>query len=253
VRLATLSLLLVAPGLGIPVARAAAPTKGPSGTITVFAAASLTETFTKLGQDFEKAHRGVTVRFNFAGSSDLAAQIREGAPTDVFASADRANLEKTVDSGDMSTKPRIFARNRLEIVVDKGNPKHVKTLKDLAGRGLDVVLCADAVPCGKFAQQAFANAGVTVEPVSKEDNVKAVVTKVSLGEADAGVVYVTDVKAAGHRLQGVAIPHRDNVVAEYPIAVLRRSTNQATADAWVKFVLSRHGREVLGGHGFLSP
>lgn len=223
-----------------------------SGTITVFAAASLTEAFTKLGTQFEKEHSGVRVKFNFAASSELATQIQQGAPADVFASADEANLQKVVDSGDITDQRHVFARNRLELVVEKGNPKKIKTLADLAKPNLVVVLCGNAVPCGKLARQALDHAGVTVKPASREDNVKAVLTKVELGEADAGLVYVTDVKAAKKAVTGVRIPDAQNVTASYPIAVVKGSRNTA-AKAWVLFVRSKQGRKTLREFGFVAP
>jgi molybdate transport system substrate-binding protein len=225
----------------------------PSGEVTVFAAASLTESFNAMAKQFEKRYPDASVRFNFDSSSNLAAQIQHGAPADAFASADEANLQKVVDSGDVTATPAVFARNRLEIAVEKGNPKKVKGLTDLDRSGLVVVLCADAVPCGKYAAEAFANAGVTVSPASKEENAKATVSKVSLGEADAGVVYVTDVKATKGEVSGVNIPDRQNVIAAYPIATVNDSENSATAKAWVQFVRSKPAQSTLRRFGFLPP
>jgi molybdate transport system substrate-binding protein len=225
----------------------------PSGEVTVFAAASLTESFNAIAKQFEKRYPDASVRFNFDSSSNLAAQIQQGAPADVFASADGANLQKVVDSGDVTATPAVFARNRLEIAVEKGNPKKVKGLADLDRSGLVVVLCADAVPCGKYAAKALANAGVTVSPASKEENAKATVSKVSLGEADAGVVYVTDVKATKGEVSGVNIPDRQNVIAAYPIATLKGSENSTAAKAWVQFVRSKPAQSTLRRFGFLPP
>jgi molybdate transport system substrate-binding protein len=238
------------------VAFGAAPSAGatgkkPSGEITVFAAASLTESFTAIAKQFEERYPDVSVKSNFDSSSNLAAQIQQGAPADVFASADEANLQKTVDSGDVTAKPAVFAENRLEIAVEKGNPKKVRGLTDLDRSGLVVVLCADAVPCGKYAGEAFANAGVNVSPASKEENAKATLSKVSLGEADAGVVYVTDVKAAKGDVTGVKIPDRQNVIAAYPIAAVKGSANSAAAKAWVRFVQSKTAQSTLRRFGFL--
>src|SRR5437868_544413 len=187
---------------------------GPSGAITVFAASSLNAAFTTLGADFEKSHPGTMVRFSFAGSSSLAAQIQQGALGDVFASADQPNMQKVIQAGLTSQMPIVIARNDLEIVVAKGNPKHVEALADLARSGLVVVLCAPAVPCGHYAAQTLQKAGVSVKPASQEADVKSVLSKVALGEADAGLVYVTDVKSAGNAVEGVAIPAVLNVVAE---------------------------------------
>src|SRR5262249_3697016 len=193
------------------------------------------------------------VRFNFDASSNLAAQIQQGASADVFASADDANLQKTVESGDVVAPPRIFAKNRLEIAVEKGNPKKVKRLADLRKVGLVVVLCADAVPCGKYAAEAFMKAGVEVSPASKEENAKAALSKVSLGEADAAVVYVTDVKAAKDDVSGVRIRDSQNVIATYPIAAVKDSKNPAVAKAWVRFLVSNTAQNVLRKYGFLPP
>jgi molybdate transport system substrate-binding protein len=225
----------------------------PSGELTVFAASSLTESFTAVAKRFEKRYPDVTVKFDFDSSANLAAQIQQGAPADVFASADEANIRKAVDSGDVNTKPVVFAKNRLEIAVEKGNPKKVSGLADLAKSGLVVVLCADAVPCGKYAAQAFANAGVSVSPASKEENAKATLSKVSLGEADASVVYVTDVRAAKGEVSGVKIPDRQNVIATYPIAVTKENRGSAAAKAWVQFIQSKAAQTTLRKFGFLPP
>ncbi|MFL6243247.1 MAG: molybdate ABC transporter substrate-binding protein [Acidimicrobiia bacterium] len=223
----------------------------PTGEITVFAAASLTESFNAIAKQFEKRYSDVSVKFNFDSSSNLAAQIQQGAPADVFASADEANLQKVTDSGDVTVTPAVFAKNRLEIAVEKGNPKKVRGLADLDRSGLVVVLCADAVPCGRYAAEAFANAGVSVRPASKEENAKATLSKVSLGEADASVVYVTDVKAATSNVTGVKIPDRQNVIAAYPIAAVKGSDNSPTAKAWVQFVQTKTAQSTLRRFGFL--
>jgi molybdate transport system substrate-binding protein len=225
---------------------------GPSGTITVFAASSLNAAFTTIGADFEKSHRGTMVKFSFAGSSSLAAQIQQGALGDVFASADQPNVQKLIQAGLTAEAPIVFAHNDLEIVVGKGNPKHITSLADLDRPGLVVVLCAPAVPCGHYAAQALQKAGVSVKPASQEADVKAVLTKVALGEADAGVVYVTDLKAAGATVEGVAIPAAVNVVAEYPIVILKDSQNRALARAFVSYVLT-DGRQTLARYGFTNP
>ena len=219
------------------------------GELKVFAAASLTAAFTELGEQFTNAS-GTEVVFNFAGSQALATQIRQGAPADVFASADVPNMDKV---GDLVDDPRVFAGNRLAIVVEPGNPKGVKTLDDLANPDLKVVLAAPDVPAGKYAAQVLGRAGVTVEPVSQEDDVKSVVTKVSLGEADAGIVYVTDVTAGGDRVEGVDIPTGQNVTASYPIATVTASEAQDEARAFVDLVRSAEGQQVLRRHGFLPP
>jgi molybdate transport system substrate-binding protein len=224
-----------------------------SGEITVFAAASLTESFTAIAKQFEKRYPDVDVKFNFDASSNLANQINQGAPANVFASADEANLQKTIDSGDVAGPPLVFARNRLEIAVERGNPKKIKRLVELAKPGLVVVLCADAVPCGKYASEAFTKAGVDVSPASKEENAKAALSKVSLGEADAAVVYVTDVKAAKKGVGGVPIPDRQNVLATYPVGLVKRSQSSAAAKAWMRFLESREAQRTLRKFGFLLP
>jgi len=223
-----------------------------NGTITVFAASSLTSAYTAIAKDFQQAYPGSMVKFSFGGSSTLVAQIQQGAIGDVFASADQPNMQKAVDSGLTAGSPSIFAHNRLEIVVAAGNPKHIAALSDLAHSGLVVVLCAPVVPCGRYAIEALQKAGVTVIPASQETDVKAVVSKVALGEADAGIVYVTDVKAAGASVQGVEIPPGVNVVADYPVALLKDSQNVPLAKAFISYLLGA-GQPTLNRYGFAGP
>jgi molybdate transport system substrate-binding protein len=216
--------------------------------LSVFAAASLTDAFTQLGDDFSAAHPDVKVSFNYAASNDLLTQLQQGAPGDVLATADT----KTMDAaGDLVGPPQAFAGNMLVIAVAPGNPQQVTGLADLARDDLKVVLAAPEVPAGKYAGEVLDRAGVTVHPVSLEVSVKGVVTKVSLGEADAGIVYVTDVAAAGGKLDGVAIPDEHNVVATYPIASVVASERGEDAQAFIELVLSVEGRKVLAGYGFL--
>lgn len=232
----------------------AAKAKKVSGSITVSAGASLTEAFTQMGTDFQKANPGTTVTFNFGSSATLVQQIQGGAPVDVFASADGANMQKVVSGGQVTVEPTVFAANELTIVVKKGNPKSVKSMADLAK--LDVVsLCADTVPCGKYAQQALTQAGVTLDPakVTKGADVKATLSAVSAGDADAAIVYTTDAKSAGSSVQAVRIPAWLNVYAIYPIAPLAASSNQALAKAWVKYTVSPAGQKTLQSYGFLPP
>ncbi len=224
-----------------------------SGEITVFAASSLQESFGAIEKDFEKKYPDVTVKLNFDASSNLAAQIQQGAPADLFASADEANLQKAIDSGDVVGPPSVFAKNRLEIAVEDGNPKKIKRLADLAKPDVVLVLCADAVPCGKYAAEAFAKAGVDVSPASKEENAKATLAKVSLGEADAAVVYVTDVRAEKGNVSGVKIAAENNVVATYPAGVVKNSKNLRAARAWTRFLESPTARKTLQKFGFLPP
>lgn len=223
---------------------------GSSNQIKVFAAASLTAAFTEIGKQYSSANGDTKVTFNFAGSQALATQIQQSAPADVFASADLANMDKVKD---LVGTPQNFASNLLAIVVEKGNPKGVKGLEDLGNSDLKVVLAAEEVPAGKYAKQVLDKAGVSVTPVSQEDNVKAVVTKVSLGEADAGIVYVTDVTAGGDKVEGVDIPENENVTATYPIATVKASKAQDKAQAFMDLVLSDQGQQVLKQYGFLPP
>ncbi|HEX4491942.1 MAG TPA: molybdate ABC transporter substrate-binding protein [Acidimicrobiia bacterium] len=220
-----------------------------SGTLTVLAASSLTNSFTDLGSQFEAAHPGTKVNLSFGASSDLVTQITQGAPADVFASADQSNMEKVVGAHDNASAPTDFAKNRLEIAVEPGNPKHITTLQDLTKPGVVVVLCDSTVPCGKFADQILTNAKVTLTPKSRELNVKATLSKVELGEADAAIVYVTDVKGS-EKVAGVPIPDAVNVLTTLPIVTLKDSSHAALADAWVKFVVANES-ELASKYGFL--
>ena len=222
--------------------------------LTIFAAASLTEAFTEVGEVFEGANPDVAVTFNFAASSALAQQLNEGGAADVFVSADEANMKKVTDAGNASST-KVIARNRLAILVERGNPKGITGLGDLARSDVVVVLCAPDVPCGKLAAAALTKASVDVKPASLEENVKAVVSRVTLGESDAGIVYVTDVRAAGDKAEGLPIDIADDPALEavYPLAVIAKSTNPATADAWRTYVLSREGAAILSKYGFLAP
>jgi molybdate transport system substrate-binding protein len=225
---------------------------GLTGTVTVFAAASLTESFTTLGKQFEAAHPGVTVRFNFAASSALAESIGQGAPADVFASASGKNMDSVVKSGD-AADPKTFVKNVMEIAVPPANPGGVTALADLAKPGLKIAVCQEQVPCGVVAKQVFDNAKVTVKPVTLGADVKAVLTAVQLGEVDAGVVYKTDVQAAGAKVKGIEIPAAQNASTTYPIATLAKAPNAAAARAFVDYVLSADGVKVLTDAGFANP
>ena len=225
----------------------------PSGTLVVFAATSLTDAFNQIGAQFEKADPGVSVKFNYNGSSSLATQITQGAPADVFASASPTNMTTVTDQGLASTTPQVFTRNQGEIMVEAGNPGHVTSLASLDNPALKVVTCAPEVPCGKLATTLFKNAGVTVKPVSQEQNVGGVVTKVTLGEADAGIVYVTDVKANGSKTTGVAIPASQNTITDYPIAEVKGAPNATAAAAFIHYVMGTSGQQVLKSLGFLPP
>ena len=225
-----------------------------SGAVTVFAAASLTDAFTEIGDAFTTANPDAEVTFNFAASSELVTQINEGgAPADVFASADQNNMTKLTDAGNNGSDPVVFATNVLELIVEPDNPQGITGVADLANDDLITVVCAPEVPCGNYAQQLFDAAGVTVNPDSLEENVRAVVTKVTAGEADAGIVYKTDVTAAGDQADGVEISPDINVIAEYPIAVTEAASDPEAAQAFIDFVLGAQGQRVLDSYGFLPP
>lgn len=230
-----------------------ASTSQLSGSITVFAAASLTKTFTQIGEDFEKAHPATTVTFSFAGSSDLVSQIKEGAPASVFASADETNMKKVTAAGLASGTPVPFATNVLAIVVPPGNPAKITGWNDLAKPGVKVVVCAPQVPCGAATVKVEMSTGVTLHPVSEESAVTDVLGKVSSGEADAGIVYVTDVKSAGASVGSVPFPEAAGVVNTYPIVVLKGAPDSKVADAFVEFVIGPEGQKVLSAAGFGKP
>jgi molybdate transport system substrate-binding protein len=221
-----------------------------SGGITVYAAASLKTTFTQIGSQVEAAHAGTSVRFSFAGSSDLAAQIQQGAPADVFASADPANMAKVTGPGLTASPPVDFASNTLELAVPPGNPGGIASLRDLAKPGVKLVVCAPQVPCGHASVEVAKAAGLTLRPVSEEQSVTDVLGKVLTGEADAGLVYRTDVKGAGDTVEGIEFPESSAAVNVYPIAVLRGSRNPALASAFVDAVTGPQGQAVLAAAGF---
>jgi molybdate transport system substrate-binding protein len=257
--LAVTALLVMAGcgGDGDSAGGAASPSTGAStavtGDVTVFAAASLTGTFTRLGKDFEAANPGTTVTFSFAGSSALATQINQGAPADVFASAAPSNMKVVTDAGNAAGEPTVFVKNQLVIAVAKGNPKGVQGLADLSEDGVKVALCAEQVPCGAAAKKALAAGGVTLTPVTLEQDVKAALSKVTLGEVDAALVYRTDAKAATGDVDAVEFPGSAQAVNDYPIVVLKDAANPAGARAFVDYVLSDKGRTVLTEAGFQAP
>ncbi|MEP6464322.1 MAG: molybdate ABC transporter substrate-binding protein [Frankiaceae bacterium] len=231
---------------------ASASASAVSGTVTVLAAASLKEAFTTLAAQFRAARPGTTVKLSFGASSALAQQIVSGAPVDVFASASPKNLQQVVTAGGASTSST-FAKNVMEIAVPPANPGKVTGVADLSKRGVEVALCQPQVPCGATAATVFTNAKVTVKPVTLEADVKSTLTKVQTGEVDAGVVYVTDVRAAGARVKGIPIPTGVNASTEYPIAALSKAPNAAGAQAFVDYVLSPAGQQVLTADGFQKP
>ncbi|MFE7236290.1 molybdate ABC transporter substrate-binding protein [Streptomyces sp. NPDC002405] len=224
-----------------------------SGTVTVFAAASLKESFTTLGKQFEQQHPGTKVTFNFGGSDSLAASITSGAPADVFAAASTKTMAIVTDKKDAAGTPVTFVRNQLEIATAPGNPDKISSLKDLTRSGLKVVLCDKTVPCGAAAQKVLDASRLKLTPVSYEQDVKSALTKVELKEADAALVYKTDVKAAAGRVQGVEFPESAEAVNDYPITLLKNAPNATAAKAFVELVTSAEGQNVLTGAGFLKP
>ncbi|MFF0307310.1 molybdate ABC transporter substrate-binding protein [Streptosporangium sp. NPDC004379] len=244
-------------GSGRPAASTAPASPAPAagdgaGEVTVFAAASLTGTFTELGRTFEAAHPGTTVRFNFGSSATLAQQIVQGAPADVFAAASPATM-KTVTDASLAGSPTTFVRNRLQIAVPKDNPAEVDDLADLADAKVKVALCAEQVPCGAAAVKALDAAGLKVTPVTLEQDVKATLTKVGLGEVDAALVYRTDVIASAGKVTGIDFPEADKAINDYPIATLTRAPAGGPAKEFVDLVLSQQGRDVLTRAGFEAP
>lgn len=252
------TIILVAAACGgaiQPTATSAAPTASPSetplgGSVTVFAGSSLTDAFKKAGDQLKVKNAGTDFVFNFGSSSTLATQIINLAPADVFASADDVNMQKIVDAKLNDGPPATFLSNRLQIAVAAGNPKQIAGLSDLAKPGLIVVLAGPTVPAGRYALEALQRAGVTLRPASQEVDVRAVLNKVALGEADAGIVYVTDVKSAGARVTGVDIPEQHQVIARYPITVVKDSNNPRLAKAFVDYILSDEGQRLLAEYGF---
>ncbi|MBV2156302.1 molybdate ABC transporter substrate-binding protein [Kitasatospora sp. SUK 42] len=224
-----------------------------TGDITVFAAASLKETFTDLGKKFEATNPGTKVKFNFGGSSSLATSINSGAPADVFAAASPATMKTVTDAGGANGEPKTFVRNTLTIAVPKGNPKHIAGLKDLTGSGVKVALCAKEVPCGAAAQTALKAAGLDLTPVTLEQDVKGALTKVELGEVDASLVYRTDVRSDAAKIDGVDFPEADKAVNDYPIAALAKAPNKDGAAAFVAYVRSPEAAQVLTAAGFQTP
>lgn len=226
---------------------------GVTGEITVFAAASLKSTFTALGTELQEQNPGTTVTFNFAGSSDLVTQLTQGAPADVFASADTNNMIKAVDAGLVAGEPVDFATNTLTIVTPPGNPKGIASFADLAKPGTTVVVCAPQVPCGSATAKVEKATGVTLAPVSEESAVTDVLGKITSGQADAGLVYLTDAKGAGDKVTAIPFPESSGAVNTYPIAALKDSANAATAQKFVDFVTGPEGQKVLSEASFAAP
>ncbi|WP_405901727.1 molybdate ABC transporter substrate-binding protein [Streptomyces sp. NBC_00727] len=225
-------------------------TKDTATGLTVLAASSLTDVFKEAGAAYEKEHPGTKVTFSFAGSQELAAQVKQGAPADALVTADTKTMDGLrTDTG----TPTVIAKNRLVIATGKGNPEKIENLADLAGTGLKVVLAAPEVPVGRYSKQILDAQKITVKPVSQEPNVRAVLSKVELGEADAGLVYKTDVASAAGKVDSVGIPDEQNAVASYPAATLKTSEHGAAAEAFVKWLSSPEARKILTGAGFQQP
>lgn len=229
------------------------PSGAEGGSITVFAAASLKTVFTDIGEQFETDNPGSTVEFSFAGSSDLVTQLTQGADADVFASADTRNMDKAVTAGLVEGSPVNFANNVLTIAVAPGNPKGIKTFADLAKPGTSVVVCAPPVPCGGATKMVEKATGVTLSPVSEETSVTDVLGKVTSGQADAGLVYVTDAAGAGDKVTSVAFPEAAEAVNTYPIAVLKDSEHAGPARRFVDLVTGEAGQKALAKAGFAKP
>lgn len=225
---------------------------GGGRTLTVFAAASLTGTFTELGKTFEAAHAGTKVTFNFGSSATLAQQITQGAPVDVFAAASPATMKTVTDAG-LATDPTVFVKNKLQIAVPANNPAKVDDIKDLTDPKVKVALCAVQVPCGAAAVKALDAAGLKVTPVTLEQDVKAALTKVQLGEVDAALVYKTDVLASAGKVLGIDFPETDKAINDYPIALLSKTSSSDLAKQFVDLVLSADGQSVMTKAGFQSP
>lgn len=226
---------------------------GTGATLTVFAAASLTESFTQIGKDFEAANPGTKVTFNFAASSALANQINEAAPADVFAAASPATMKTVTDKGNADGTPATFVKNQLVIAVAKGNPKGIKGLADLTKPDIKVALCAEQVPCGAAAKKALTAADVKLTPVTYEQDVKAALSKAKLGEVDAALVYRTDAKAASADVEGIEFPESAGAINDYPIAVLAKAPNKTGARAFVQYVGTEQALKVLTDAGFQAP
>ena len=224
------------------------------GDLTISAAASLTGAFSELAKQFGKVNKGVKVRFNFGSSATLVSQIQSGAPSDVVASADLSSIEKLVASGNVVIAPKVFARNSMAIAVKPGNPKSVRTIRDLASLSF-IALCSKTVPCGVYATSVLNRAGVVLDEskVTRGIDVKATLSAVANGDADAALVYKTDVLAAKKTVVGIDIPNAQNVKTMYGIAPLRGSKNLATAKAFINFVLSQQGLQILKSFGFERP
>ena len=226
------------------------PSPSVAGNVTVYAAASLQQTYATLGNQLHQANPGLTVKFVFGGSSDLVSQLTAGAPGDVLATADEKTMQSAREAGLLAGDPVIFATNHLTIVTAPGNPLGITGLADLTKPGLKLVVCAPQVPCGSATNQVAKLAGVRLAPVSEENSVTGVLSKVVSGDADAGLVYTTDAKGAGGKVSTVSFPESSQVTNRYPIAVLKSATNKRAADLFVAQVTGTAGQQVLQEAGF---
>lgn len=245
--------VLAAAAAALALAGCSSPGGTTAKTVTVFAAASMKTTFTALGKTFESSHPGVTVTFNFAGSQTLAEQLTQGAPADAFASANDANMKTVTDAGLASGDAKLYATNQLTIAVPPNNPAKITGFADLAKPGLKLVVCAPAVPCGAAAVKVEQATGVTLQPVSEEQAVTDVLAKVQAGEADAGLVYKTDVKAAGDTVKGIDFPESGKAINNNSIVALKGGQQAALGQEFVDLVLSADGQQVLADAGFGKP
>ena len=250
---AALPVVLLLAGCGGSSSSAPSSADRVTGPLTVFAAASLTDVFGDLGKDLEEQHPGLEVTFNFAGSQALATQLTQGAPADVFASANQTQMDVVTKAGLPASDPATFTENVLEIAVPEGNPGKVTGLADFAKRDLTLAICAPDVPCGAAAEQVFTAAGITAQPDSEEEDVKAALTKVQLGEVDAALVYATDVQAAGSKVEGIPFPEAEKAVNTYPITTLEAAPNPKAAQAFVDLVEGPTGQQALKAAGFRAP
>lgn len=251
--IAVTTALLLTAACGNASSGAGGASQAETQTLTVFAAASLKGTFTELGRQYETNHPGTKVAFSFAGSSDLVTQLQGGAPADVFASADTRNMDKATGDNLIEGTPVNFASNTLEIAVPPDNPAKVTSFQDLTKDGVKVVVCAAQVPCGSATQKVEEATGLMIKPVSEESSVTDVLNKVTSGEADAGVVYKTDVMSAGDKVTGITFPESSKAVNVYPIGVLAGSRNSDAAQQFVDLVTGAEGRKILTQAGFSAP
>ncbi len=255
IAVATALLLATAIGCGSPndASSPSSTTAAGGAKLIVFAAASLKKSFTEIGEQFKTDNPGSDIEFSFAGSSDLVTQLTQGAPADVFASADTKNMDKAAKADLLGGDPVNFASNTLTIVAAPGNPKKIASFKDLAKPDLSVVVCAAQVPCGSATEKVEKATGVTLNPVSEESQVTDVLNKVTSGQADAGLVYVTDARGAGDKVTAVAFPESAEAVNTYPISVLKQSKDPDLAGKFVDLVTGEAGQKVLNAAGFAKP